>query len=346
LKRKALSPSFLSLYQASATEEAIRFSRTENKIQKMTGSIEELAGLGIPGWQIRWFLRYLKQQGLEAPPVFEKDHWPEMLENYLQGPASDLYYGLCAAVFGLNPERDDIERHSRRILIRWQNELVQREGFWGWLNDYKRIDFGLVHGITGAALALSVLEKRIGFNPVIHQILDRLEISFQAILSLGRIEKIQGWPQTTSKKREKRIGWCRSDLSTGIALIIAAHRMKREGCHQLGMQFLNRVKQASPQELRTDNPYLCHGSSGNFYLLNLAFELTRDMWFLEQARKADQVTEKYLASGKFPLQSHPHPYHLTDLRNCRLPALTFHEGLDSSWDLILAFRDPFDQRIL
>lgn len=346
MKTKTEVFNFLGLYQEALSEDIVLSKRAQEKLRKLLKRTEFLAEQGIPGWQIRWLLKNLEKANGLVSNDFEKKNWPEILQNYLQGPASDLYFGLSGAIYGINPHTDALNGLSKKILLRLKNELVTKDGIRGWLGEQGRIDLGLPHGITGVALALSLLQKRVGVQSDIKWLLDQLEMSFQFILKCESIEELQVWPRFTTGSSQKRIGWCRSDLSTGVSLIVVAHRTGREKFDRLGRQFLQRSKQAAAKEFHTDNPYLCHGSSGNFYLLNLAFELIGDSWFLQRARDVDRTNEKYLASRKFPQSPHPLPYHLLDLRNCRLPALTFHEGLDSSWDFILAFRDPFDQRIL
>ncbi|MBC7457219.1 MAG: hypothetical protein H7235_02995, partial [Bdellovibrionaceae bacterium] len=354
----------LNLYQVAMTDPSFIASSLKKKaIVRLTDLIEDslisqqaMEKLGLTGWQVRWVIRKLLTQDfvdqkkmIACQKKFEKKYWPYISENYQQGPVSDLLYGLSALVFSLDSDKDDIKKISKFIVSRMEKEIVQLNGVWGWLSDdhaetiadSSAIQFGMAHGITNAILALSLLIRLDpSVSKSIERLLEKLAVSFPAVFKMGRVEVIGFCPQVFQpSKINQRVSWCRSDLSTGLALIISGQRLGLKNYVLLGKKFLNRLKKQPRRVLMTDNPYLCHGSSGNFYLYWTAYEKTQDSWFLTQARQTELMTKSFLDQKTFPRKSQIMELQLIDLRNSELTGRSFRQNYSREWDFIFGYRE-------
>lgn len=331
------------LYQlASSDQKTAAKVRFHSLLRTCLKNPEKFEKIGMPAWQVRWFLKRLGTKSIQGS--FERKVWPEIFLAYTQGPVSDLYFGISAAIYSIDPDTDPFKPVFKKLLSRMERELIEVDGVSGWSFDGSepRYDLGTAHGLTSSVLALSLIAKRLGLDSRVSSLSKTLEESFERIYRKGRIEILKTYPKSTQSLDEGRVGWCRSDLSTGIALWVAGKRLESPRMIKTANRYLERTKTHSPAKLYTENPYLCHGSAGNQYLFFLAHELTGDPWFKAKSQSAARVTQRYLASKKFPRNPVGAEYHLMDLRNTQLVERSIQSDYDRSWDIVFAYRDPYD----
>ncbi|MFN8790433.1 MAG: lanthionine synthetase LanC family protein [Bdellovibrionales bacterium] len=221
--------------------------------------------------------------------VFEKA--PRWLQQY---PNFDVMTGLCAAGLALLGEPKSKAAPLEEILH--QTLWTRRERYgdyllWrkcdGDLNLQPDLDLGIAHGIYGIFLYLGQAASK-GRLPTQY-----LEMANEIVrFSKDLYHQTEHLPSLISRDPEKnginlRRSWCYGDLSAGISLLCSGALLNHREAVRLGRQFLKRsLKLPNAYPGQKDDPSLCHGLFGNAVIYELAYHLTQQRCYLQEAQES------------------------------------------------------------